>query len=292
VTATLQCQSCGAALIVEAHERTTRCAYCASPSIVLRPASLDRPEPEFVIGFVVPLERALQTARHWLKRPLLAPEAFRRAEPAEVRGLYLPVYLYSATAYSDFEAQIGEHYTVVGGRKGTTRTETEWRTLRGKHASYVHDRVITASRGVSNAELEAIEPFDLRALHRYTSAVISGWTAEEASLAQEECLALARTEAVAAVGATLGPFMPGDKHKNLVHQTQLAEEHLALALLPIWVLAVRYAADKPPVRLLLNGQTGRLHGKAPLSTVKVTCLVLAILVVLAGLSALAQAGTR
>lgn len=289
---TLECQSCGAALAVEAHHRTAKCVYCASPSIVARPPSPDRPEPTFVLGFVVPPERALEMARRWLRRPLLAPEAFRRAVPDDIRGLYLPAYLYSAAAFSEYSAQIGENYTVTEtytttdsqGRTVTrtrTRTETEWRSLSGRHATYVHDRVVTASRGIPNAELEAIEPFDLRALHRYTPKVISGWLAEEPSIAFTDCLQMARAEAVAAVGRMLGPFMPGDKHRNLTHRTWLEQEHLALTLLPVWVLAVRYAPDKPLVRLLVNGQTGAVHGKAPRSALKITLLVLAVLAVIA-----------
>jgi hypothetical protein len=110
-------------------------------------------------------------------------------------------------------------------------------------------------------------------------------------MAQAECLALARGEAVETVGGTLGPFMPGDKHRNLTYRTWLEQEHLALTLLPIWVLAVRYAADKPLVRLLVNGQTGRLHGKAPRSWVKITLLVLAIVAVIAAPFALVLAAS-
>lgn len=292
MSTTLECQSCGAALAIDTHQRTAKCVYCASPSVVVRPPSPDRPDPTFALGFVVPPERALDTARRWIRKPLLAPEAFRRAQPDDIRGLYLPAYMYSAAAFSEYSAQIGENYTVTEtytttdskGRTVTrtrTRVETEWRSLQGRHATYVNDRVVTASRGIPNDELEAIEPFDLRALRRYTPKVISGWLAEEASIAQAECLAMARNEAIDAVGRTLGPFMPGDKHRGLTYRTWLEQEHLALTLLPIWVLAVRYAPDKPLVRLLVNGQTGAVHGKAPKSALKITLLVLTVLALIA-----------
>lgn len=291
MTTTLECRTCGAALAVEAHHRTAKCVYCASPAIVVRPPGPDRPEPTFVLGFVVPPERAIAIARRWLRKPLLAPEAFRRAVPDDIRGLYVPAYLYSAAAFAEYSAEIGENYTVTEtytttdsqGRTVTrtrTRTETEWRSLSGRHATYVHDRLVTASRGIPNAELEAIEPFDLRALHRYTPKVISGWLAEEPSIAFTECLAMARAEAVSAVGRMLRAFMPGDEHRNLTYRTWLEQEHLALTLLPVWVLAVRYAPNEPLVRLLVNGQTGAVHGKPPRSPVKIALLVLAVLAVI------------
>ncbi|MDH5493328.1 MAG: hypothetical protein OEY14_15345 [Myxococcales bacterium] len=259
-----------------------------------REPSPDRPIPLFALGFVITPERALELAREWVRGPLFAPEAFRKAAIREVRGLYLPAYLYSALVHSRYAAEIGENYTVVEtytttdskGRIVTrtrTRTKTEWRSLEGDHAAYVSDRIVTASRGVANEELERIEPFDLRALVRYGPGVISGWVSEEPSLSAEQCLALARQETSAEIGRRLRGFMPGDSHRELRYQSWMSAEDLAAALLPIWVLPIRYAADKPMVRLLVNGQTGALTGKAPLSTPKVVAATLAGLVLLGAL---------
>jgi hypothetical protein len=48
------------------------------------------------------------------------------------------------------------------------------------------------------------------------------------------------------------------------------------------VLAVRYRADKPPVRLVVNGQTGKLFGKAPLSWPKIAITVLFVIAAISG----------
>ncbi|MGE0784663.1 MAG: hypothetical protein AB7S26_03170 [Sandaracinaceae bacterium] len=284
----LECQHCGAALVVEATMRTAKCPYCASPTVVERPPSPDRPVPTFALGFVVTPERALRIARDWVKKPFFAPSAFRRTVPSEIRGLYVPAYLYSAEVSSTFSAQIGEDYTVTEtytttDSKGNTQThtrtrvETEWRALGGSHATYVTDRVVTASRGLPNAELEAIEPFDLRALHRYSPKIISGWATEEPSMPVQECVQLARGETMGEVGLQLAQFLPGDRQSGLTHQSRMDNEHMSLTLVPVWVLPVRYADDEPVVRLLVNGQTGKLHGRAPTSWVKITIAVLLVL---------------
>jgi DNA-directed RNA polymerase subunit RPC12/RpoP len=284
---TLECQSCGAALELEPSQRTAKCLYCGSPSVVERPPTPDRPPPSFALGFVVTPERALETARTFVKKPLFAPEAFRNAAIEEIRGIYLPAYLYSAAVYTGYRAQIGENYTVTetyrdaqGKRRTRRKTKTEWRPLSGQHATYVSDLVVTASRGIPNVELEAIEPFDMRALHRYTPKVISGWASEEPSLARDACLTMARGEALQAVGRQLGPFMPGDRHQGLQWQSRMDEEDLSLVLVPIWVLPIRYSETEPFVRLLVNGQTGRIAGTPPFSWTKVLWLVLFVLGVL------------
>ena len=50
-----------------------------------------------------------------------------------------------------------------------------------------------------------------------------------------------------------------------------------LVLLPLWVFTLRYHPDREPVRLLINGQTGKASGKVPLSAPKITLAVLLVL---------------
>lgn len=286
----LQCEGCGAQLQVAAGLRTTRCPYCAAPAVVERPLDPHRPEPSFVLGFVVPEARALATARSWQKSTWFSPTAFQRADVAETRGIYVPAYLYSAEAHADYRAEIGENYTVTehytdsqGKRRTRRKTKTEWRSLTGRWASYVDDVVVTASRGLPNEELEAVEPFDLRALRRMTPAVLSGWIAEDPSMPSAQCHVLARREASEAVGRRLERHMPGDKHRDLGYQLELRREDLELVLLPVWVLAVRYAEDRPLVRLVINGQTGRIHGRPPRSAAKIALTIIVVLAVIGGL---------
>jgi hypothetical protein len=275
---------------------TAVCPYCASPSVVSRPASADHATPTFVLAFVFAREVALEHVRRWIRkaRGLFTHAGLRRATVEDVRGVYVPAYLYGATAWSDWEASIGENYTetetyTTTNEKGETVTETrtvtrtEWCDLAGSHATYVRDVLVTASASVANTELEAIEPFDLRALRRFTPAAVSGWWAEEPSLSLAQCAELARGEALRGVGATLDAFMPGDHHKDLRFRSRLEHEVLDPVLVPVWVLAVRYDPKKPPLRVLVNGQTGAVLGRAPLSAARIAVAITLALAVVAAI---------
>lgn len=299
-----KCKNCGAALTVEGTLRTVVCAFCASPSVVERPESESGPRPTFTLGFVQPEKDVQQHVAKWLKtRNLFCPSSVRNAKVEELQGVYVPAFLYSAVSRSEYTAQIGENYTVTEtytttdsqGRTVTrtrTRIETEWRSLRGSHSANVVDVLVTASKGLSNPELEAVEPFDWRALRRYSPAMISGWLAEDASMTNEQCMALAQQEAIARIGATLNAFMPGDMHRDLRHNTWLENEAVDLVLVPVWLLNARYEKDKPPIRIVVNGQTGAIHGKPPLSWIKISAAVLLGLLVIAVLYLLANGGAR
>lgn len=287
----ISCESCGAKVLIDALMRTARCPYCDSPSVVDRPASPDRPDPTFTIPFTVDRERAAKGIRQWIRGKRMAPRALRDARAEQVRGIYLPAYLYTATCDSLFSAVIGEVYetTRVDPRTRKVRRvrEVEYHELKGRHACYLTDVVVTASAGLTNAEVEAIEPFDLQDLQRYAPALVSGWISEEPSIAQEESVRLAREEGQGRAAALLDRFMPGDSVRNLKRHTMLRGETADLVLLPVWVFAMRYHRNKPPVRFVVNGQTGKIWGTAPLSWTKIA-LIIAALGALLGLLALVR----
>jgi hypothetical protein len=294
-TLDINCESCGATLILEPHLRTAECPYCDSPAVIERPTSEDRPEPAFVVGFIIDQARALKAVRRWIRsRGLFAHSGLKKATIAKTRAVYLPTYLYGGVAKTAYEADIGEYYwetetyTTTDSEGNTvTRTRTvrrtEWRNLRGRHETYVLDVVVTASNGITNEQLASVEPFDLRSLRRYTPAVLSGWIAEEPSLGQEACLQMARAESIELIGAQLSDFMPGDTYSDLRYSTDMHDEVIDLVLLPVWVFAARFAPDKPPVRIILNGQTGKISGRVPRSWKKIvgTVIIAAAIGVLA-----------
>lgn len=277
----MTCESCGAKAVIEPLMRTARCPYCDSPSVVDRPATADRPDPVFVVPFAVEREAAALAIRGWLRNRWMAPATLRRARPDQVTGVYLPTYLYSATADTMYSAVVGEVYfaTRVDPRSKKTRRarEIEYHDLKGEHACHLKDVVVTASVGLPNDEIEAVEPFDLNDLRRYTPATLSGWLSEEPSMTREECLQLAREEGRGKIDGLLRRFLPGDTLRALKHHTRFKTESLDLTLLPLWVFAIRYRPGKPPVRFVVNGQTGKVHGSAPVSWVKVTVVAAAVL---------------
>ncbi len=288
-----QCNDCGAELMVEAGHRTATCPYCKSPSVIERPPSYDRPAPTFVLPFTVTGERARQAVEQWTRRTRWLKQSLSKATLGELRGIYVPAYLYSAVVRAEWSAEIGENYTTTetytttSNGKTVTRTrivtKTEWRSLNGDHVAYAADLVVSASRGLPNRELEAIEPFDIRTLRRYAPALVSGWLAEEVSLSSEECVQAARREAQEQEAQRLDAFMPGDKHRELRFQMAVNDETIEPLLVPVWVLALRPDAKQPAIRVLANGQTGEVWGPEKLSVPKIVLWIALVLCVAAAI---------
>ncbi|HEX5059706.1 MAG TPA: hypothetical protein VFV99_10120 [Kofleriaceae bacterium] len=292
---TFACGHCGASLAFD-RVRTETCPFCASPNFVERPPAAGQPDPQFVVAFVGDAEVARRALDRWLgSRSMFADSALRRGRVEAMRGIYVPAYLYSAVAHTDYTAQIGEHYTeseeythtTPDGKTETrtrTVTRTEYRPLSGYHVGYVTDVVVSASQGLSNDELGRIEPFDFKQMRRFEHALVSGWIVEELAWTADECQHACRTEAVDHVGSKLRRFMPGDSYSDLSWRTNVAWESLDPILVPVWVLALRYRDNKDPLRVVINGQTGRVGGRVPLSWWKVTIGVIVLAAIAAAIA--------
>lgn len=297
---TFACQNCGAGLAFEG-VRTETCPFCASPNFVERPAATSQPDPAFVVTFVGDREVARRALDRWLgSRTVFADSRLKAAKVEDIRGIYAPSYLYSAVAHTDYTAQIGENYTETEtytetdaqGRtvtKTRTVTRTEYRPLSGRHVSYVTDVIVSASAGLSNAELERIEPFDLKQMRRFAPALVSGWIAEEFAKGAGDCEKLSRSEAMDQIGGKLRRFMPGDSYSDLAWKTVVSWESMDPILVPVWVFAVRYRNDKPPLRVVINGQTGKIVGKVPLSPWKIIFAIVVVLALIAAIIYFARA---
>ena len=291
----ISCTTCGARVVVEEDLRTAECPYCASPHVVERPPQPGRPDPVFVLAFTLDRDAATSIVKSWIKnRGPFVRSGLKEGVLERTRGVYLPSYLYGARAHANYTAKIGENYTVTvtytttdsKGRSVTrtrTETRTEWRDLAGRYERYVTDTLVTASKGIGNAELESVEPFDLRALRRYSPDLLAGWIAEEPSLAGEECRRTAQAEMREDIGVDLAAFMPGDSSTNIRSDVTFSDEVSHLVLLPVWVFALRFSADKDPIRILINGQNGQVGGSLPTSWAKIGGAILFILLALAAI---------
>lgn len=293
MTATFTCEQCGASLAC-AGVRTATCPYCASPSFVQRAPAAGHVDPAFVVPFAFDDAGARRRLAAWLRaRSIFVDRRAVRAAVEELRGIYLPAYLYSAVARTTYTVSIAEHYTETEeyehtGPDGTkeTRTRSVTRTehcpLAGRHVGYVTDVVVSASTGLPSRELAAIEPFDLRQLRRFAPSFITGWSAEEFGRSREACHAESRGEAVDEVGARLRAFMPGDGHSDLAWRTSVEWESLDPLYVPVWVIALRHRAG--PVRVVMNGQTGAAAGRLPLSPLRIALAVLLVAAIVAAIA--------
>ncbi|MFH1810091.1 MAG: hypothetical protein ABIJ09_15195 [Pseudomonadota bacterium] len=291
-----RCKGCGTALQLDRHQSATVCPFCASAAIVEVPPRPGVVRPSFVLPFVVTRERARECVQTWQSRKrLFAPSALRKAAVDSVRAAYTPTYLYGAVARASWDASIGIIYGYTTTTDPVTKRKKkvpkiEWTDLSGQFAGYVREVLVAASHSVHNDALEAVEPFDLARMIRFDDKAIAGWVVEEPALTVAQCLPLARKEASEDVTRRVQAFLPGDRRSIKQVQSRFEQETIDGVLVPLWLMTLKWHPKKPPLRTLVNGQSGKVHGKVPLDPLKVgiavglvaLLLVAAILVQLFG----------
>ncbi|HTQ38223.1 MAG TPA: zinc ribbon domain-containing protein [Pirellulales bacterium] len=275
-TRTVECKNCGAKLTLAADQRSITCPFCDSNMVVdSTDEQTGRQPPEFIIGFAITPQQALEKFRQWLRASgMFRPGDLSTAKIEEkLRGVYVPFWSFSMLAQSQWTAQIGEHWyrtetTIIDGKPVTrTVTETEWWDLAGQHHNYYSGYLVSGSRGLPQNYAEGIKPFRLEALKRYQPYFLAGWLSEEYSVVRDQALPLCQQEFQRWEQRNIENFLPGDTHSRVLVNCEFSDVYSDLILLPVYLLSYRYG-DKL-YRFLLNGQTGKTTGDKPYSSMRI-----------------------
>ena len=296
----VRCLTCGATVVLDEVATAAACAFCGSSNVLAQDANRNAIRPESLVPLDVGRAAVEQGFRRWLKRLWLRPNALRTLRRFEAVGVYVPYWTFDARVHSDWSADSGTYYwdtqLVPVMRNGRVRMRTRrvrkvrWRPAWGQRDDAYDDLLVNASRAVPDRLAAKLGDFDTSALVPYRSEYLAGWRAEEYQLDLEQAWSVGRQRLVAHQERRCAGDVPGDTHRQLRVTNAIEGVRWKHVLLPMWTLTYRHGGKTYTV--LVHGQTGRVHGQAPLSWVKIALLVLALgLAVLLGLAlfGLAQA---
>ncbi len=278
------CDRCGAQVTFPGSTVAAGCPFCGAPHVIERVGDDEtRILPQSVLPFAIDQAKAKDIWRTWLGKGLFRPRrALERAATDVMRGVYVPFWTYDTKTWSRWTAEAGYHHTYTVTSNGQTRTETrtEWRPASGQRTGFYDDVLVCASKGVDERLLRKSYPFDLKAAQPYRSEYLSGWVAEEYVVELADGWKRAREEVNQAEISACSRDVPGDTQRNLRVWTQHADVTWKHLLLPLWIAAYRY--EDRLYTFLVNGQTGKVVGKRPVSKLRVA-VAIAVLALVVGL---------
>lgn len=279
------CANCGAVAELPATTAATRCAFCAAPLPVDARVGVAAPA-EGVVPFAIGKKAAEDRFAAWLRGLWFRPGDLRRlARLHLLRGVYVPVWTFDAAAASEWEAEAGFHYweeeTVeVNGRTETKRVQrTRWERRRGRRGERYRDVPVSASRGLKSSELHELQPFAFDRLRRFDPDFLAGFEAERHGTGVDAGWVEAKARLEQLEEQACAAEVPGDTHRNLSVETTLGEVAFRSVLVPAYVAAYEYRAKR--FRVVVNGESGRVTGEAPLSWPKVAAFVLLLAALIA-----------
>ena len=256
------CPSCGAELICDETTAATSCPYCNNPSIV--PGQLsDMLKPDWVIPFKLDKEAAKKALKNYYRGKKLLPNAFSdRNHIEEIKGVYVPFWLFDGTVDADMRFQGTRVNSVTTGREIITTTEY-YRVRRSGVVSF--DKIpADASSKMPDAHMDAIEPYDYAELKPFSNAYLPGFLADKYDVKPEDCYARvdlrAQNTAEELLAGTVSGYSSCTPESR---QISVRRSRTSYALLPVWLLATNY--DGKNYLFAMNGQTGKLIGDLPVS---------------------------
>jgi hypothetical protein len=199
-----------------------------------------------------------------------------------VKGVYLPYWTFDAQVHAEWTADSGYYYYTTEtyqDAQGKTQTRQvqhiRWEPSAGSVDHFFDDELVPASRGVEPELLRKIEPFPTKELTPYDAGYVAGWVVEQYQLDLVGAAQQSRQQMESEVESMCDSEVPGDTHRNLSVDCEFSDQTFKHILLPIWLLTYNYGAKS--YQLIVNGYTGAIAGKHPLSWVKILLLIAAIL---------------
>lgn len=259
------CKNCGAVILTDADTTATTCSFCGA-GVVLADRLSGILAPAKVIPFTISKEEARQAFRTWCKKGLLTPKKFMEANRIKgITGMYVPFWLY------DLNSKVQVHATGTKVREYTRGdyiyTETKYYDVyRNINLDY-HKVPVDASEKMNDKIMDRLEPYNYAELKDFKTPYLAGYIAEKYNYDDKELLPRVKSKVSGFVESYISSTMGG--YSSVSYQSKQIDtkkKHSDYVLFPIWMFYYDY--NKEEHIFAMNGQTGKIVGKPPLSYAK------------------------
>lgn len=261
-----QCHSCGAVIMTEAETTATSCSFCGS-SVVLADRLSGRLAPAKVIPFAIGKEEAIRAFRKWCRNGRLTPGGFMTADRIQsITGIYVPFWLYDLDNQVEVEARATKVRTYTSGDYRITETR-HYDVYRKLRLNYVKVPVDAAEK-MNDELMDKLEPFPYNQLKEFKTPYLAGYIAEKYNYDEQELLPRAKQKISQYIDDYIQSVTTG--YTTVTYTNKYIDTEVKRAeyvLLPVWV--VHYDYNRKKYTFAMNGQTGKVVGKPPISKAKV-----------------------
>ncbi|MED4202742.1 TFIIB-type zinc ribbon-containing protein [Neobacillus mesonae] len=261
------CENCGAVLITGAETAATNCGFCGA-GVVIADRLSGQLAPAKVIPFTISKEEAMAAFKKWCSKGLLTPKGFMNADRIKnITGIYVPFLLFDLNSKVQVSAECTKVRTYTEGDYIYTETKF-YDAFRDINLDYLKIPV-DASVKMSDELMDKLEPYPYDQLKEFKTPYLAGYMAEKYQYNDEELLPRAKDK----IGGYINSYISSTfssyhsvLYKNKHIDTRNVNSHYVL--LPVWMISYDY--NKAEYTFAMNGQTGKIVGKPPISRGRVT----------------------
>lgn len=255
------CPACGTAVTYRnEYGSATRCPSCGL--YIIRDDYVKYPYgADTVIPFKLSRIDAEEKLKEEFGKKLFMPGDFLSAKTLEeLRGVYVPFWLYDYDSNVDYHAVGTKVRTWVSGDMRYTET-SYFDVFRKLHINY-DDIPVDASEEMSDVIMDLMEPYKYDQMEKHNNKYMSGFEAEIYNFTPEQLSGRAEAKA--------NNYSKKWAHDDVKMYTTLTNERInannnckenKFALLPVWIYEYRYKGQS--YTFYVNGQTGKCVGTPP-----------------------------
>ncbi len=278
---TVTCKSCGAVSIYDELVISNECPYCGSNQ-VMEEKGTDSLAPGGVCVFKLDAEKAGAKFKSWIKGKLFCPSAAKKkASPKSFKGVYVPAWTFDTQTVSHYRAEYGiERHR--RDSKGNTYVKTDWYSTSGTHREFINDHTVIATDRYDGKMFSMIKPFATEENLVYKPEYIAGFVAERYTVGLGDSWDKSREEICklleSSIEAEIRSRHHADDVRSLRFNPEFSDIKYKYLLLPVWISSFTY--KNKIYNFMVNGQTGKVGGKTPVSPWRVSVAVLICLIII------------
>lgn len=268
----IECKNCGGQTVANAEDETAYCAFCGSQHMVVHTDGDTGLRPQGILPYEVSFKAAKARMDTWVKQRWLAPTDLKeRFRGKHLKGVYMPYWTFDAHVYSTYQCRVGQFYYVGSGNQRNRKTK--WRAHSGTYHKFYDDQLILGIDSDEAGLMKNIEPFrtDSDKVLDYKPDYLAGYLAKKHTIKPNAAWMLSKESMANEIGDEIKGNMPEDtfdSYRQTVSYKDVTFKHI---LLPVYMTAYEY--NNTVYNVMINGQTGEVQGKAPVSPIKVAGLV-------------------
>lgn len=256
------CPTCGGRTITDANTAATFCVFCGHPTLLS-----DKLRGEFTPKRILPFKQTKEQAREAFLslcrgKPLM-PRVFSSPENIEkITGLYVPYWLVDCDCQSNLQCEGRNFTTWSDSSYNYTRTDY-YEVLRQGEMHYAAIPADGSSK-MDDEMMRSLEPFEYKDLAPFKTQYLTGHLAESYDVASEKVFPIAESRAKESSQDVLRRTVSG--YATTVvrgYQASVSGQTAEYVMLPVWTLVTNFGGKK--YVFAMNGQTGKMIGKIPIS---------------------------
>ncbi|SHH39908.1 TFIIB-type zinc ribbon-containing protein [Sporanaerobacter acetigenes] len=260
------CKNCGAVIITEAETTATTCSFCGA-AVVLGDRLSGTMAPSKVIPFKISKKQAEEAFKSWCKNGLLTPKGFMTADRVKkITGMYVPFWLYDLNSRVEVNAVGTKIREYTSGDYIYTETRY-YDVYRDINLDYIKVPV-DASEKMNDELMDKLEPYNYTDLKEFKTPYLAGYIAEKYNYDESRMLPRAKDKIENYIQSYINSTIMGYSSVRFTNKhIDTSKKNAYYTLLPVWMVYYDYE-DSEHV-FAMNGQTGKVVGKPPISYKKV-----------------------